>query len=188
MDSGAVRSVKSLYGDVKDIAANGSKMIDDQIKNLFGGIPGAGGAFSSMSSNCKNRASGFGGMGKPYDASFSCNGKDKAATGGACNSGGFSDALNKLTGGEYNSSYNDLNKTLAGLMGLSKFGYDLNMCGVFGSLSNSVSGLAGAGSELLSRASAGLAGTLSNDGNTYGLLDLAGSSTGLSPKLEYPYS
>lgn len=175
-----VREVKQLYGSLKDITKFSAKDIDGAIKDLLPDNPLVQSAFSKLSGSCKNKALGKGGLGKPYDANINCNGKKRKANAGSCNSGELGNVLNKLTNGGYQSEYSDLNRNLKNLVALSSYGYNMNMCGVFGALSGSLN------KDVLSRASGALLGQLSSDKNTLGILDLAGASAGLHTLLEYP--
>lgn len=175
------RKAKGVYGDLRDVSKMGTKALDAAVGELLPNNPIVQSTFSKMASKCKTSALGSNGFGKPFDLSMNCNGK-KRSTGGSnsCNSGQFSDVLNKLTGGNYQSSFSDLNQTLKNLMGLSKFGYNMNMCGVFGALG------AGLNGNVLSRAAGGLIGSLSSSKNVLGMFDLAGATAGLNVGLVNP--
>lgn len=176
----SVREVKQLYGDLKDITKFSTKDVDKAIRDLLPDNPIVQSAFGKLSGSCKNKALGKGGLGKPYDANINCNGKKRQANAGSCNSGELGNVLNKLTNGNYQSEYSDLNRNLKNLVALSSYGYEMNMCGVFGALSGSLN------KDVLSRASGALLGQLASDKNTLGILDLAGASAGLHTLLEYP--
>ena len=180
-----IGKVRNLTNDAKILAGGTAKAIENKVKGLIPDIPGAKTAFDKLSQNCKNNVGGFGGLGKPFDTDINCGGRSKKSTGGACNSGQFSNVLNSLTNGDYQSGYRDLNAALGSLYALSKFGYNMNMCGVFGALAGT--DLMGA-KEITSRAAAGLMGDLSAAKNMTGIMDLAGSVTalGLHPWLEKP--
>lgn len=176
----SIREVKQLYGNLKDITKFSTKDVDKAIRDLLPDNPIVQSAFGKLSGSCKNKALGKGGLGKPYDANINCNGKKRQANSGSCNSGELSNVLNKLTNGSYQSEYSDLNRNLKNLVALSSYGYEMNMCGVFGALSGSLN------KDLLSRASGALLGQLASGKNTLGILDLASSSAGLHTLLEYP--
>jgi hypothetical protein len=175
-----IREVKQLYGNLKDLTKFSTKDIDNAIKDLLPDNPVVQSAFGKLSGSCKTKALSKGGLGKPYDANINCNGKSRKANAGSCNSGELSNVLNKLTNGSYNAEFSDMNRNLKNLMALSSYGYDMNMCGVFGALSGSLN------KDLLSRASGALLGQLSSGKNVLGILDLAGASAGLHTLLEYP--
>lgn len=176
-----IRDAKGVFGKLKDLSGNIPKSIEGKVGDLFPAGGMAKNAFSQLASKCKTSALGRGGLGKPYDPSINCNGKNRNATSGACNTGQYSDIINKLTGGAYNSAYNDANSILGNLMALAGYGYNMNMCGVFGALSGGIGN-----TNLLTRASAGLWESLSTSGNTFGIFDLAGASAALNPGLEFP--
>ena len=180
-----IGKVRNLTNDAKVLAGSATRAIEGKIKGLLPDVPGVSGAFDKLSQNCKNNVGGFGGLGKPFDKSLSCGGRSKKATGGACNSGQFSNVLNSLTNGDYNAGFRDLNSALGSLYALSKFGYNMNMCGVFGALAGT--DLMGA-KEITSRAAAGLMGDLSSSKLMNGVMDLSGSvaALGLHPWLEKP--
>lgn len=175
-----IREVKQLYGNLKDLTKFSTKDVDNAIKELLPDNPIVQSAFGKISGSCKTKALSKGGLGKPYDANINCNGKNRKASSGSCNSGELNNVLNKLTNGNYNAEFSDMNRNLKNLMALSSYGYDMNMCGVFGALSGSLN------KDLLSRASGALLGQLASDKNTLGILDLAGASAGLHSLLEYP--
>lgn len=176
-----VRNTKEIFGSIKDLKILDSKTLDKTISDILPDNPLIKSAFNQISSKCKTGGFSGGGLGKPYNPSINCNGNKKNASGGACNTGQFSDILNKLTGGSYNSAFNDLNKMLKQLISLSKYGFNLNMCGVFGALANGITD-----KNLLSRASGALLGDLASKSNINGFMDLAAGSVGLHSLLEYP--
>lgn len=179
-----VRAAKGALGSIKDLSKLSSKQIDSAIADMLPNNPLAQSAFSMMSSKCKTKGMSRFNMGKPFDASINCNGKKKKASSksGGCSSNQFSDVLSKLTKGNYNSAFNDLNAALKNLVNLANFGYGMNMCGVFNALSTA----AGLNKNVLSRASGSLLGTLAAGKNILGVFDLAGSSVGLHTTKENP--
>ena len=192
-----VRSTKALIGDVKNIAgqvkglandaknqaAAVTKAIDKTIKDMLPDIPGMSSTVDKLSQQCKNSIAGFGGLGKPFDLNLKCGGKGRKSSGGSCNSGAYGDVINKATGGDYQNGYKDLNAAAGSLYALSKFGYNLNMCGVFGTLANNP---AFGDSLINSKVAAGLAGELTETKNMLGMTDLANAVNvgGMHPWLE----
>lgn len=173
--------------DSKDILSNLSDLTslipNDLTQMLTGLLPDSALALTSMnkmSSSCKKRALNKRGSGRPYSPSVSCNGTDRRAT-GDCDASSFSTAMNQATNGQYQSQYSNKNNDLNRIISLSSMGYDMNMCGVFGSLSTGI-----ADNNLLSRASGSLLGKLTTDKNILGMLDLSSSSGGLHTILENP--
>lgn len=178
----SVRDAKKLFGSVRDLAQNAPKQLEKAIGSMLPNNPIVKNMFNQLSTKCRQNAFGRGGLGKPFDASMNCGGKSRKAAPGGCDTGAFSNILNTLTGGAYNSAYNDANGTLAAIMALASYGYKMNMCGVFGALASSLS----SDTTLLSRAAGGLINGLSEDGNVLGILDLAGASAGLNTLMENP--
>lgn len=178
---GAVRTAKDGLGAIENLASLPTKDLDKKLNSLLPNNSAlAQSLFSGMTTKCKQNSFNFKGIGKPYDFSINCNGKNRKSNSG-CNSGQMGNVLNKLSGGAYNSSFSDLNSSLKNLLSLSLHGYDLNMCGVFGALTTGMSN-----NNLLSRASAGILGNLASAKNTLGVLDLASSAAGLNTLLELP--
>ena len=187
IDLGApLREAKGLMGGLRDMSGLAPKALEQSVAGMLPNNQLAQSSFNKLARQCKNNAGGYGGLGKPYSPSMNCNGRNKKAGSGGCSSSSFGDILSKLTNGDFSGVFRDLNALLGSLFGLSKYGYNLNMCGVFGSLTNS---LDGAG-EVASRASAGLLSALSLDQNINGITDLAGTVVrdGLTPWLEVPGS
>jgi hypothetical protein len=178
----SVRSSKGSLGSLKDIAKLSDRDLDKEISKLLPKNPLAQSAFSSLSAKCKTKGISNLNLGKPYNANLDCGGKKRIGNGSGdgCSPSGFNDVLNKLTDGKYGGTFNDLNSSLKNLVGLSKFGYSMNMCGVFSALSGDIN------KNVLSRASGSLLGSLGNSGNVFGIMDLAGSSSGLHSLLENP--
>lgn len=180
-DVGVTRGTKSLFGAVKDLKKLTPRALDDVIAKTLPNNPVVQSAFRTLSSRCKGNAFGRGGLGKPFDASINCGAGNRKAGGNGCDTSSFNNLLNKLTGGQYNAAYSDMNQVLNNLMALSMYGYKMNMCGVFGALAQGVES-----SGLLSRAAGGLMNALSEDKNMMGILDLASATAGLTPLLENP--
>jgi hypothetical protein len=177
----AIRSTKDLIADIKDANLLDVKEMDKRIQKFFPNDPIARSVFTQLSDKCKKEPLSTDGLGKPYNPSVACNGRKTNTRNNDCNAGKYGDILNKLTGGAYASTYEDLNEKLKKIIALASFGYKMNMCGVFNAVtSDAVS------KPMLSRASAGLLGMLSRTGNTLGALDVIGGSAGLSPLRELP--
>lgn len=179
-----IREARSLFGSVRDLARDAPKQLEKAVGSLLPNNPIVQSMFKTMSSRCKQNAFGRGGLGKPYDTSVNCGGKSRKAGSNGCDTGQFSNILNALSGGAYNSAFNDANSTLAAIMALGMYGYKMNMCGVFGALASAV----GQNPNLLSRAAGGLINGLSEDGNVLGILDLSNASAvlGLHALVENP--
>ncbi|MCK9517252.1 MAG: hypothetical protein M0Q87_14615 [Ottowia sp.] len=181
--SGLIRDIKGMVGSLKDILDLPMTEIDRLVADLFPDDKASQTSFSKAIEKCKSDALKMGGIGKPYDRTINCNGNSRVASNNGCDSAQFNNILNKITGGQYNSKVNDLNGVLAKLMSLSKFGYDMNMCGVFSAVSQGVGNR-----NVLSRASGALVGNLAASKNTSGILDVVNSSVGLDTMLENPNS
>lgn len=171
---------KDALGTIKDIGTLSGKDIDSLIGTLLGNNPKAKQLFSKLGPKCQSKGLGSGGFGKPYDTSINCGGGKRKGAKNGCTSSAYADVLNSATGGAYNVVATDLNAALSNLISMSKFGYDMNMCGVFAAL-----GLNG-DKNMLSRASGSLLGYLGSSGNTLGVFDLAGASAGLHTLIENP--
>lgn len=178
----ATRTAKGISGALKDISGLSTKSLDKLVSEALPDNPLVQSTFNKLSGSCKNKALSSGGLGKPFDVSLNCNGSKRSGSSSTCNSSSYGDLLNKLTGGSYNSTWADGNAALKALVSLANYGYNLNLCGVFGALSSGISSDPG----VLSRASGSLLGTLSSAGNTLGVLDVIKSSAGLHPLLENP--
>ncbi len=174
------RSTKGSIGNIKDLTNASNQELQKLMDGIFPENDVAKASFNTLATKCKTNGMNNFNLGKPYDASIDCGGKKRKNSNGGCSTNGFSDILNLVTDGDYNSRYNDLNQALRGIISLSKIGYDMNMCGVF----NAVKGTQGI--NLLSRASGSLLGSLGSSGNVLGVLDLANSSAGLHTVLENP--
>lgn len=184
-NSDLVRSAKGAFGAIRDL----SKITDADIdKYLFSLLPDTdAGAISEMmklAAKCRNKPAQFGGLGKPYDANVSCNnGNSKKAGSNSCDVSQFSNVLNALSGGNYKSVFEDLNKSLARIVGLSNFGYDMELCGVFGAL------MGGQNTSVVTRAAAGVLATLSGKAKVSSQMDVAksiGTRSGIVPTREIP--
>lgn len=174
-----MRKAKGAMAAIADLSKLGPKDIDKAISGMIPNNPVAQSIFNQMSDKCKKKGLSNGGLGKPYDANVSCNGKNRKAKDG-CSSLSYGNFLNRITGGQYNSKYQNLNDSLKNLISLSKFGYNMNMCGVFSALSGDLN------KNVLSRASGSLLGHLGATSNLLGVFDLAGSSSGLHTAIENP--
>lgn len=184
----ASRKVKGITGIITDLKKISGKYAEDLIKDTF---PDAGPEVKnlvSMMSGCSAGRGGFGLPGRPYDASVNCGGNTIGVstsgygTSSGCNASKYGNLVDKMTGGGLNTNYNNMNSLMRALMGLSGFGYNMGMCGVFGALTKGGT----FPTQLLGRASGSLLGSLGNQGNVNGAIDLMKSSAGLSTLLENP--
>lgn len=175
-----VRTAKDAMGAVRDIGSFSDKDITKLIEGLIPDNPTARSLFSKLGNKCSTKGLSSGAIGKPYDTSVDCGGKKRKGKRDGCNSSEYANVLNKLTNGAYGATYRDINGALQNLVALSKFGYDVNLCGVFSSLTNNLD------SNVLSRASGALLGYLGGNGNVFGVMDLANSSSGLHTLKEMP--
>lgn len=179
------RTSTDSLGNLSDLENLAPKELTSKLNSLFPGNSLAQSAFSQLPSRCRNRAGSRGGSGRPYGQSNNCNGNSRPANGN-CGSGGskqFGNAISQMTGGNYAFDFLDLDSMLGNITGLSAAGYSMNMCGVFGSLSQGVPHL-----DMLSKASGSLLGGLNSSNNVLGMLDLASSSGNLQTKLFNPSS
>lgn len=175
------RRSKDASVNREDTSTLSAKELDRSMSGLAGSVPQTLSLLNQLSSSCKSKASGRKGSGKPYEPAVNCNGKERKTNADGCSANIFGSAVNKITAGQFAFSYQNPKEMLDSITALSTLGYDLNMCGVFGSL------IAGnTNRNLLSRASAGILGHLTSTGNTNGIMDLANSSAGLDPLIENP--
>lgn len=185
--SSVMRFTKEIGSSLRDLASLPDKVLGEYVGNIF-----PDGEHSKMIKNiiqrCQTRGSGYGIPGRPYDASVNCGaGGISVGTGSyggynnsSCNVSSFGNLLNKLSGGSYQSGFSDLSKALQSLMSLAGLGYNMNLCGVFGAIGQ------GLPSDALSKASGSLMTTFGLAGKTNAVLDIAGSSVGLTPTLSSP--
>lgn len=173
-DNSAVRGIKSAYGSIIDLSKVTASQLDKMVVDMLP-INSAGTAaeFLKLAEKCRNKPAQFAGLGKPYEAKMSCNGgASRSTSSNSCDTAQFGNMLNSLTGGDYLSTYEDLNKALKRIVGLSSFGYDMDMCGVFGALAK------GANASVFSRAAAAVAVTLAGKAKVTSQMDVAKSLTG----------
>lgn len=188
LNSDIVRDVKGLVGKVMDLGGIDNRGLEKLMSGLTKGVGRGSGSgqqannvLNQLARECKTGATGSSlGIGKPFDLSVACGSGDKRGGSSKCSTSEVSNVINKLTDGEYNSTVSDLNAALKGLVALSKLGFDANLCGVFGALSQDMD------LGVKSRASSALLTMLVDEGNTDGILDLASSSVGLNTVLEAP--
>lgn len=175
------RESTDLMSKLKDLSKMDSRAILDEIRELFPDNPISQSLFSQLPSSCKGRALGRNGGGRPYGSNSSCNGS-RRPSGAQCGSGSkaFGNAMRDYTGGEFDFEFSDLDKQYRNLTAMSAAGYDMNMCNVFSSLSP------GLPTDMLSKASGQLVGTLTSSKNIVGLFDLSSASAGLKTKLFNP--
>lgn len=168
--SSLVRPSKDIFSSVKDVSSLTSGALDKAIADL---IPNASAqsAYKKLAASCKTGPLGHYNSGKPFDTNVDCNGKSRTSSGGGCTNG-FSNVLNALSGGAYNSTSRDLNSALSNLVALATTGYNMNMCGVFGALSGGLPNL------VQSRGASAIMGALGSSSNLRGVFDIAGSTTG----------
>jgi hypothetical protein len=175
-----VRAGKDAMGAVRDIGGFSDKDINKLVESLIPDNPAARSLFTKLGPKCSSKGLSSGAIGKPFDTSVDCGGKKRKGKRNGCNSSEYANVLNKLTDGEYSATYKDVNGALQNLVSLSKFGYDVNLCGVFSALTGDLD------SKVLSRAGGALLGYLGGNGNTFGLMDLANSTAGLHILKEIP--
>lgn len=178
---GVTRTATDLQGTIKDLKKLNTGELNSEISGMIPN-PMAKSAFNKLSSQCQSKFSSSG-TGKPWDISGKCKGQSSGSgSSSSCNNSEVNDLLNKLSGGAYNSTFNDLNQILKNLIALSKYGINAGLCGVFGALAGSFN----ANSAVSSRALGSLLGTTALTQNASGFMNLASSSAGLHPLLENP--
>jgi len=186
----ATRTVKNFSGKLIDLGSLNDVSLNSFLSDITGADTSVSKSLSSLMKKCSTKGSGYGLPGRPHDATINCgSGNIAVATGSSsargrsgCDAGSLTNLLSRLTGGDYNNAYKDINKLLQQLMSLSGMGYNLGLCGVFSSVS---SGL-GLDKTSLSKASGALLGSLGLSQNTNAVLDLAKSVSGLTPLLFNP--
>lgn len=176
----ATRVARDALGAIKDIKGLSEKDINKAIAAMIPSNSTAQSIFAKLGPKCQTKGLATGNLGKPYDLDINCGGKNRKGKKDGCNSAAYANVLNKATNGAYNATHSDLNSALRNIVALSKFGYDMNMCGVFTALTGDLS------NDVLSRASGALLGHLGNTGNVLGFLDLSGASAGLHALTENP--
>lgn len=189
------RDIKSIAGKLTDYKGAPEGLVGELVKSFTSNSAGSTAVAKSaidMLRRC-GRGSSYGFGGRPYDISASCSGGKASlgryGVGSGCNSAGYTDLLNKLTGGGYNSGFNDITSGLRSLMALSGYGYKLGLCGVFSGLYTSkvFDGLGLTNLEY-GKAAGNLLGIMGAGGNVRGWIDVAKGSTGLFPGLTNPSS
>lgn len=186
--AGLDRVSKGLRGVSSDLKKYNKLDLGKKLGAMFPDTPSgkdAAAAFKLIDDKCAARGTKKKkiNLGKPFDTDINCNGKKRKGKTGGCSASSFKNVLDKITGGKYKSTFNDLNNVLTSLVNLSLYGYDMNMCGVFSALSGSMGSIP---NNVLSRAAGAMISELGPSGNVLGVLDLASSSAGLDALLEYP--
>ncbi len=179
------RLTSALNGNLRDLSSLTTRDIDNAIASIIPD-PTLQSAFRQVSASCKNGALTPFGYGKPFDVSMSCGG-NSTNYGGGCNSAQFSNLLNKLTGGQYNQSYKDINSLLNNLLALSNYGLNMNMCGAFNALLNS-SSFNTLPYNSVNRAASVLLSSANSSKNILGALDISNvtATRNLNPIAENP--
>lgn len=168
----ALRKTKDAFSSLKSVQSLSSKSLDNYVAGMFPNSPQAASAYKQLASSCRTGPMGRYNSGKPFDFNINCNGSNNKSSGG-CTSG-FSNVLNKLTGGAYNSLFSDLNQSLSNLVALATTGFNANMCGVFSALTG------GLDTKVITRGAGMLLGSLGSSGNLLGVFDLAKSTAGMA--------
>jgi hypothetical protein len=177
----ATREVAGLVSSVTDL----TKLKDGAIESVLGemGItdPGILNMLKNMVKTCPGaNGMGMNGCGLPTLPKLNCNGNDMSVGSGNCQAQGFSDLLNKLTGGLFGGIFSDVNAMLKKIMGLANYGYSLGMCGVLASVAK------GADLTTLSKAGAGLLSITSNTQNANAFLDISKNMVDAFPLVYNP--
>lgn len=184
---GIDRITGALTGSIRDLSSLNTRDIDNAIAGVIPD-PTLQSAFRQVSASCKNSALSPFGYGRPYDLNMGCGNGINNSYGGGCNSAQFSNLLNKLTGGAYNSQYRDINNLMNSLLALSNYGMNMNMCGAFNALLNS-SSFSSLPSNSVSRLSSVLLSTANSSRNILGALDISNATVqrpNTNPLLESP--
>lgn len=175
-----IRAGKDAMGKVRDIGKLSTKDIDKLVSGLLKDKPKAQAVFNKLAPKCQTKGLASVDIGKRYDTDIDCGGKKRKGSKNGCNSAEYGDVLNKLTDGQYAANHKDLNSALQNLVSLSKFGYDMNLCGVFSALAGDLD------KSVLSRASGSIMSYLATSGNVLGMFDIAGAAAGLNSTIENP--
>lgn len=175
------RKAKDTLGSVIDF----SKMLPDELNDFTNTISGGkndiGKSIGRMLNSCSTGANGLGYGGRPYRPSINCNnGKFGVGYGGnsyGCNASSYGDLMSKLGADGSLRTFSDIAKALTALLSLAKRGYNLGICGVFGSLINSSNfSSLGLGNTEYSKAAGVLLSTLGMAKDTRGWIDVASAS------------
>ena len=174
-----------LNGNLRDLSSLTTRDIDNAIAGIIPD-PTLQSAFRQVSASCKNGALTPFGYGRPFDMSMSC-GNNSNSYGGGCNSAQFSNLLNKLTGGQYNQQYRDINSLINNLLALSNYGLNMNMCGALNALLNSPS-FNTLPYNSVNRATSVLLSSANSSRNILGALDISNvtATRNLNPIAENP--
>lgn len=178
---------KNVLTEISEAEGIVTKQLDKQIENAFKNTPLAGNALLTLGDKCKNRLGGNHNSGRSLDYRVECGGNTHNLKGGSdgsnCKPGDLNSSLGALTGSKLPLSVSDLNSLFNKLVGLTKLGYDLKVCGVFEKL---VTGLEITDKTLLSKAAAVIASDSINVKDAWGLIDIASQSKTLNTLLQYP--
>lgn len=177
------RSTKDSVSQVVSLQKMAPTQVTNYISSMGIGDQAQARKLAGLLSRCATPGMGTGLPGKPYDPSVNCgNGKvsvDSTGRGSSCDTGSYSDLINKLTNGLYNSGFRDINKLIQGLMALSGYGMNMGMCGVFGALVSPGSPFASIPTDALSRASGSLMDAQALAGNVTGVFDVTKTVSGM---------
>lgn len=187
---------KSLDRRTRDISANFKSVTDAKsfkevakgVKGLSNGIPDAFQSLSKLSDKSQSLLTSKTNIGKSINKTGINNTSNTSGCVSSLLGQYYLEALAALGG---LAAYIDYDKLLSQILGLVSFGYSLDLCNVFSSVSKHVLDTTDEPNKskaklLLNRASASLTKELNDKGNINGILDLASSSAALNPKTEYP--
>jgi len=175
---------KGLGTEIVDLVNISPKDITDKIKSLTGNNVMVSAILDRLPTQCKSKALGKRSVDNSFGGFSLCNGRKRNGSSNCSGSSkDFGEGINLLSGGKFNFSYTDLKGMFDMLTSLSLGGFNMNMCGVFNSLTSAF----GIGDgNLLSKASGFILNELTSMGDVTGILDMATSSAGLAVKSVLP--
>lgn len=189
--SDLVRESATQVTSAVDYIKGGPDRLSKWLGETIGVSQSSSDGVAKLLARCKGRGSSPGYNGKPFDFSYQCQGQTAKVGnkgGDNCNAANFTNVMDKMSGGEYKSSFKNVQGAMNTIMSLSNFGYNLGLCGIFGAVADS-KGISGALGEMeLGKAAGGLLGSLSASSKVSGWIDVAKESAtrDLAPLLSYP--
>lgn len=177
-----IRDIKGVAGKVVDYAKMPEKLFNNLVTNVTGLSSPYTKPITDILSKC-SKGSNYSFGGRPYDISMSCKGNTASlgglGSGSSCNASNFSNLIDGMTGGAYNSGFKDMSSALRILTGLATQGYNFGMCGILNSLKGSdIFSKFNLGNTELSKVGGSLLGITGASGNLNGWLDVVAASAG----------
>lgn len=135
------RIAKDSIGSIVDFSKMSSDELGSFTSLISKGKYDVSKSLGEILTSCSTGGGGLGYGGRPYLPSVGCGngrfGVNYGGYGNNCSAANFSDLLGKMGANSTLRTFQDIAKALTALLSLSKKGYNLGLCGVFGSLVNS---------------------------------------------------